>query len=87
MAYINDVIKPLSVLSVYDSYYLCYMLEEVSQSIVRIDRIIQHIMECKTKKIGTVSETQVVCHLQNYYKDASVSTPLLSYGLIILYRL
>jgi len=30
MAYINDVIKPLSVLSVYDSYYLCYMLEEVS---------------------------------------------------------
>lgn len=49
MAYINDVIKPLSVLSVYDSYYLCYMLEEVSQSIVRIDRIIQHIMECKKK--------------------------------------
>lgn len=50
MAYINDVIKLLSVLSVYDSYYLCYMLEEVSQSTVRIDRIIQHIMECKTKK-------------------------------------
>ena len=47
MAYINDVIKPLSVLSVYDSYYLCYMLEEVSQSIVRIDRIIQHILKPK----------------------------------------
>lgn len=30
MAYINDVIKPISILSAYDSYYLCYMLEKVS---------------------------------------------------------